>query len=167
MTKELKNKIEAVLFIVGNFISIQEIAKICGFGSIGLIKQVLEELKKDYENKNTSLIIEQKQNKYKLNIKKQYLPLTKNLILETEFDTPTQETLAIIAHKQPILQSQVVKIRGNKAYSHIRILKQNNLITAEKSGRTKLLKLTKEFYNYFDITKTELKQKLSEKCLNS
>lgn len=159
---EDKKKVEAVLFTVGKFITIEEIAKACNIGSVGYIKQIIEELKKEYSTRETSLQIIQEGDKYKLNIRKEFGHLTNKLVSETEFDAPTTKTLAIIAYKQPMFQSEVIKIRGNKAYDHIKSLKEAQLITAEKSGRTRLLKLAPKFYDYFDVMENELKSKIQD-----
>ncbi|MCX6256024.1 MAG: SMC-Scp complex subunit ScpB, partial [Bacteroidia bacterium] len=53
--------------------------------------------------------------KWKLTIKKEYLYLTEKLLSDCEFDFPTQETLAMVAYKNPALQCDIIKIRGNKA----------------------------------------------------
>ena len=152
---ELKNKIEAVLFTLGKFVSLEDLGKYCETGSIGMVKEALEELKKDYQNKNCSLELQEHEGKVKLNIKKEYGYLTNKLLSSTELDSPTTKTLAVIAYKQPLMQSDVIKIRGNKAYDHIKSLKESNLITSDKSGRTRVLKLTNNFYEYFDIAKED------------
>ena len=152
---ELKNKVEAVLFTLGKFVSLEDLGKYCEVGSIGLIKEALEELKRDYIGKNCSLEIQEHEGKVKLNIKKEYGYLTNKLLSNTELDSPTTKTLAIIAYKQPLMQSEVIKMRGNKAYDHIKALKESNLITSDKSGRTRVLKLTNNFYEYFDIAKED------------
>lgn len=157
--QENKNKIEAILFTTGRFMDIEEIAKLCGIGSTGLVKELIQKLKKEYETNNHSLLIEEQNNKFKLGLKKQYTYLTTQLLSDSELDSPTTKTLAIIAYKQPILQSEVIKMRGNKAYDHIRTLKENFLITSEKKGRTRLLKLAPKFYDYFDIIEDQLKSK--------
>lgn len=162
MTKELKKKIEAILFTTAKFTSLDEIAKLCGFGSVALVKQALEELKQEYQQKDSSMVLEEKDNKYKLNIKKEYQALTSKLVSELEFNMPVQKTLAIIAYKNPVLQAEIIKIRGNKAYDHIKLLKDEGFLISEKSGRTKLLKLTSQFYDYFDIVEDQLKQKLEQ-----
>ena len=61
------------------------------------------------------------------------------------------ETLSVIAWKNPALQSDIIKIRTNKAYKHIGELEEAGFIESIKHGRTKLLKLTKKFYDYFDL----------------
>ena len=154
-----KNKIEAILFTIGKFLTVQEIAKLAGINSIDTVKYDLENLKKEYENKNGALEIINEDDKWKLSIKKEYLYLTEKLLTSSELDRPTQETLAIIAYKNPVLQAEVIKIRGNKAYDHIKILKENNFITSEKSGRTRLLKLTQKFFEYFDVIEDKLSLK--------
>mgnify|MGYP001558906243 CR=1 FL=1 len=158
-----KNKTEAVLFTTGRFLDIEEIAKMCGIGSIGYAKEVLLALKKDYENKGSALHITEQGSKFKLNIRKEYLYLTENLLTDSELDKPTQETLAIIAYKNPAMQSEIIKIRGNGAYDHIKLLKELDFVTSEASGRTRILKLTNKFYDYFDIVEDQLRNKMQEK----
>ena len=46
---ELKYKVEAVLFTLGKFVSLEDLGRYCEVGSIGMVKEALEELKKDYE----------------------------------------------------------------------------------------------------------------------
>lgn len=161
--QEYKNKVEAILFTTGRFLTLEEISSFCGIASLGYLKQILGELKEEYQKKNGALEILNENNKWKLNIKKEYLYLTEKLLTTAEMDKPTQETLAVIAYKQPSIQADVVNIRGNKAYDHIKKLKEEGFITAEKFGRTRLLKVTNKFYDYFDVIEDNLKSKLEAK----
>ena len=154
---DYKKRIEAILFTTGRFMDVNEIATFCGIASAGIVKQALEGLKKDYEGKDSSLSILEENGKWKLNIKREYNYLTTKLVSSAEFDKPTQETLAIIAYKQPVFQAEIIKIRGNTAYDHVKMLRENGFITTEKSGRTRLIKLAPKFYDYFDIVEQELK----------
>src|SRR3989344_3087282 len=156
-----KKKIEAILFTTGRFVSIEEISQLCNL-SQEQIKQEIELLKKDYSEKDSALHLIEETNKFRLNIKSEYGFLANKLVSSKEFDNPTTKTLAIIAYQQPVLQSKVIKIRGNKAYDHIKLLKETELITAEKAGRTRLLKLTQKFYDYFDVAEPLLTEKLSQ-----
>jgi len=159
--QEEKNKIETILFTTGRFMALQEIADLCGIGSVGTVKEIVEELIKDYGSREGSLEIFEEKGKYKLSIKKKYNYLTSKLLDVAEMDAPTQKTLAVIAYKQPSIQAEVIKIRGNKAYDHIGNLKEMDFVTAEKFGRTKLLKLTQKFFDYFDLVEDKLKEKFS------
>ncbi|MDP1694859.1 MAG: SMC-Scp complex subunit ScpB [Candidatus Woesearchaeota archaeon] len=153
-----KHKVEAILFTTGRFMGLEEIAKVCEIGSVGYVKDLLEELKKDYEQRDSALTLVHQDDMVKLNIKKDYGYLANKLMADSEMDSPTTKTLAVIAYKQPVLQHEIIKIRGNKAYDHIKILKEQNLIVTEKQGRSRLIKLTPQFYNYFDTAAEEVKE---------
>jgi len=157
-----KNKAETVLFTTGRFLNLDEISKLSGIGSVGYLKELLDGLKKDYETRNGALEIISQGEKWKINIRKEYLHLTENLLTDAELDRPTQETLAVIAYKNPAQQHEIIKIRGNKAYDHIGILKELDFVTSEPSGRSRLLKLTQKFYDYFDVVADQLQAKLKE-----
>ena len=157
----MKKQVEAILFTTGKFMKIQEIASILNIKE-KQVKSSLESLKKDYKNKESALEIQEQNNKYKLNIKKEHGHLSNKLLSSKEFDSPTTKTLAIIAYKNPAIQSEIIKTRGNKAYDHVKELRESNLITSEKYKRTRILKLTSNFYDYFDVAKEELKQKMKE-----
>ena len=72
-----------------------------------------------------------------------------------EFTKAEQETLAIIAYKQPVKQSVVIKIRGNKAYQHIKNFTDIGFLNSKKLGHTKELTLSEEFDRYFHISKKQ------------
>ncbi|MBI5871688.1 SMC-Scp complex subunit ScpB [archaeon] len=160
--EDCKKRIEAVLFTTGRFMDIEEIAKLCGIGSVGFVKEAIDDLKKEYEAKSLSLAIFEENCKFKLNIKKEFNYLTAKLLIHTEFDRSTQETLALIAYKQPILQSEIIKMRGNGAYEHIRLLREKEFVISEKSGRTRKLTLAQKFYEYFDVIEGFVKEQLKE-----
>lgn len=158
---EHRNKIEAILFTTGRFMEVEEIGRLVGMGSIGIVKDKLRELKEEYDKKEGSLEIIEENGKWKLNIRKRYNYLTTNLLQDTELDNSTTKTLAMIAYKQPVIQSEIIKHRGNGAYDHIKILRERELISSEKHGRSRLLKLTAKFYDYFDVVENELKSKFN------
>jgi len=160
--QECKNKIEAILFTIGRFIDVAELAKLCNIGSTGYVKKSLLELKKEYKDRETSLELIEETNKWKLNIKNEYGYLTNQLVSDSELESPTIKTLAVIAYKQPVQQAEIIKVRGNSAYLHIKELKEQNFISSERDGRTRLLKLTKTFYDYFNVNKTEIKPRFEE-----
>jgi len=157
--EDYKNRVEAVLFTTGRFMDLQEIAALCGIGSVGAVRDVLDSLKKDYESKGSALSVVEENGKWKLNIRKEYNYLTAKLLDTAEMDRPTQETLALIAYRNPAVQSEIVKMRGNTAYDHIKFLADNQFVTSEKHGRTRLLKLAPKFFDYFDIVEDQLRAK--------
>ncbi|HLC22335.1 MAG TPA: SMC-Scp complex subunit ScpB [Candidatus Nanoarchaeia archaeon] len=157
--QDVKNKAEAVLFMTGRFMAVEEIATFCNVASVGLIKDALQELTKEYAQRSCGLDVVQQDGKYKLDIKKDYHAMTTKLVSSSELDAPVQATLAVIAYKQPALQAEIVKMRGNSAYDHIKALKEAEFIVSERKGRTRLLKLTQKFFDYFNIVEAMLPEK--------
>jgi len=153
---EEKNRIEAIMFALGKDVAISEVARLSNLGE-KRVKEILNEMKKEYDEGDNSLKLVDKGDFWKFTIKDKYLPLVSNLITETELDKSTMETLAVIAWKYPILQSDVIKIRHNKAYDHMRRLKEMGFIAKERAGRTFKIHLTEKFFNYFDLPSQDAK----------
>ena len=150
-------KVEAVLFAVGKEISVERLACLCSL-DIPLTEQILTQLEQDYQQRDHSLKLTQKENGWKLTVKDEFVPLVSNLVSSTELERPLMETLAVIAWRYPIIQSEVVKLRNASAYDHMRQLEEMGYIQKEKFGRTYKVKLTKRFFEYFDLPSEEAKQ---------
>ena len=147
--------IEAVLFVSGKFLNVQEIVSLSGFNTI-LVYDFLEKLREKYISSDSAIEIIEKNNLWKMDVKQQYSNMVNKLAGgNTEFSKAEQETLAIIAFKQPIKLSVVIKIRGNKAYDHIKNFTDLGLIRRKKFGHTHELSLSEEFYNYFNLPESE------------
>jgi len=159
---DLKKQAEAVLFAAGNKIEINEIARLCSADTNSL-KQALKELKKDYDEKNSSLMVSEEGNFWKLTVREAYMPLVQQINPHTELDKTTIETLAVIAWKAPILQSDVIKTRTNKAYDHIKELVDSGFLIKQRHGRSYILKLSQKFFEYFDLKdKNDIKERFKE-----
>ena len=160
MSEDYKKQVEAVLFASGKFLELNKISEMLGLGSMGVVKKAIEDLKSEYEKKDSALEIIEQGNSYRTHIKSSFVPIVKGLMTETEFDRPTISTLAIIAWKQPILQSKIVKMRGNTAYDHLKFLEEKELIVRKPHGLTRIVKLSPKFYEYFDTNQAEVEKSL-------
>ena len=95
---------------------------------------------------------------WKMDVRQEYHKVSSKLATgNSEFSKAEQETLAIIAFKQPIKQSVIIKIRGNKAYDHVKKFVELGLLKKKKAGHTNELFLSDEFYEYFSVTQPETK----------
>jgi segregation and condensation protein B len=155
------NSVEAVLFASGKPMTTEEISKICKLSNEEVLK-ALESLKKRYES-GTSLTLIEYNNAWKLTVREKFIGHVRKIVPHTELTKTLLETLAVIAWKAPVLQSDIIKIRTNKAYEHINELAAQGFITKEKHGKTALLKLTKKFYDYFEIDETTDLSKILKK----
>ncbi|MEK6863096.1 MAG: SMC-Scp complex subunit ScpB [Nanoarchaeota archaeon] len=155
--EENEKKVEAVLFAVGKEISSERIASLCSL-EISRVEAIMQILSGRYSQMNNSLQILKKENGWKLTVRDHYVPLVSSLVSNTELERPLMETLAVIAWRYPIVQSEVVKLRNAKAYDHMKQLEEMGFVMKEKYGRTFKVKLTKKFFEYFDLPSEEAKQ---------
>ena len=146
---EQKRKVEAALFIAGKFLSMQELVALTDVNPI-LLRRALDDLSEKY--KDSGIEIVQKQDQWKMDVALPYASMVNRLATgSSEFSKAEQETLAIIAYKQSLKQSVLVKIRGNKSYEHIKKFVDLGLIHKKKLGHTAELSLTDEFHEYFHV----------------
>jgi segregation and condensation protein B len=158
MRTEDHHKVEAVLFAVGRDLALEDIAGLCSI-SLDRTMDILRDLQEEYtSNQNNSLVLHEKGKFWKFTVKDKYLPLVTSLVENTELDKSTMETLAVIAWRYPILQADIIKIRHNKAYDHLKLLDERGFIAKERSGRTYKIKLTPKFFEYFDLPSQDAKE---------
>lgn len=151
--KENQKKVEAALFLSGKYMTLQELVALTDVNPI-LLKKILEDLKDRY--KDSGIEIVNKENLWKMDVANEHTWMINKLATgSSEFSKAEQETLAIIAFKQPMKQSVLVKIRGNKAYDHIKKYYEMGLINKKKMGHTYELTLSDSFYDYFNVVKGE------------
>ena len=147
--------LEAVLFISGRFLGMQELITLRDLNPI-IIGDLIERLKDKYNKEDSALEITEKNGMWKMDVRQEYTNIINKLATgSSEFSKAEQETLAIIAYKQPIKQSVIIKIRGNKAYEHIKKLSDLELIKKKKAGHTYELSLSEDFYDYFSVSDNE------------
>ncbi len=156
MDEEIK-KIEAVLFAVGKEITSERISSLCSIEP-KKVDKIMKKLEEDYGQRDHSLKIVKKDNGWKLTVRDEYVPLVSSIVTSTELERPLMETLAVIAWRYPIVQSEIIKLRNASAYDHMRQLQEQGFISKEKFGRTYKVKLTKKFFEYFDLPSEEAKQ---------
>ena len=156
-----KARVEAILFAIGKYVDDELISQLCELDK-KQTKKALEELKKDYDSRDSALAVFQEGNNWKINVREKYLTIVRKIVADTELSKSIMETLAVIAWKSPVYQNEVVRIRGNKCYDHIAELETAGFVTKDKKGRSYILKTTDKFYNYFDIDQKNLKGVMGE-----
>jgi len=155
--KEIENmkKIEAALFLSARFLNLQELVLLTDINPL-MLKELLEKLVEKYSDDNCAIEIIVKENMWKMDVCKEHMSMVNKLATgSSEFTKAEQETLAVIAYKQPVKQSIIIKIRGNKAYDHVKKFIDNGLIIGKRAGHTKELRLSDDFFDYFHLQKKE------------
>jgi len=149
--KENMKTLEAIFFVSGRFLTMLELVALSDLNPV-VIPGLIEKIQEKYNDEDSAIEIIEKAGAWKMDVKPDYIYLINKLATgSTEFSKAEQETLAIIAFKQPIKQSVIIKIRGNKAYEHVKKFADLDLIRKKKQGRTHELSLSDDFYDYFNV----------------
>ena len=153
--------LEGLLFVVGeDGLTLEQIEDVLEIDE-SESKEIIMELKKDYEDESRGLRIDFLGNRFKITTKFEHKEYYQKLLENPETNTLSQaalETLAIIAYNEPITRVQVDAIRGVGSASIIRKLVAKGFVKesgrSELPGRPILYETTNEFLDYFGLSST-------------
>lgn len=157
-----KAVLEGLLFVVGeDGLTLEQIGDVLEL-DLDQSKELIMELKKDYEDESRGLRIDFLGNKFKITTKFEHKDYYQKLLENPETNTLSQaalETLAIIAYNEPVTRIQVDAIRGVGSVSIIRKLVAKGFVKeggrSELPGRPILYETTNEFLDYFGLSTTD------------
>ncbi len=148
---EKKAVAEAALFLSEEPLDTDELADVMNLGSKGFVQQVIDELQEDLDADARGLTIVESEEGYEMVVKTEHVEQVEHLAPHRDLNEAELRTLALIAYNAPVKQSDVVDVRGNRAYGQIKELTRRGFIQAEQAGRTKELDVTDHFLDYFDL----------------
>lgn len=157
-----KAVLEGLLFVVGeDGLTLEQIEDVLEI-SEEEAKELLMELKKDYEDDNRGLRIDFLGNRFKLTTKFEHREYYQKLIENPETNVLSQsalETLAIIAYNEPITRVEIDKLRGVGSVQMVRKLVAKGFIKevgrSDLPGRPILYETTSDFLDYFGLATIE------------
>jgi len=158
--KDQKALVEAALFVSENPVDIKTLSKITGITSTKDLNEIIDEIKKELDTDSHGIELALTPEGYQFQVKDKFLDKVSGLTTYSDVSKGALRTLSIVALRQPALQSEIIKIQGNKAYNYIKSLEKKGLIRTEKAGRTKLINTTNEFERYFGKSLKEIQEKL-------
>ncbi|MEB3259865.1 MAG: SMC-Scp complex subunit ScpB [Cyanobacteriota bacterium] len=144
-------RLEAILYLKGRPMSLGELAALTGMDRDS-VELALIRLMTDYAHRDTALEIFQDGQTYSLQLRQGLSDLVQ-VLLPVDLSTAALRTLATIALKKRILQSDLVDLRGSGAYDHIKELLAQNFIERKRQseGRSYWLTLSEKFHRTFAI----------------
>ncbi len=156
---ENKKLIESALFMAPGALELNDIAKVVNASDKRVVEQMLAEIMSEYNSDSRGIEVVSQDGCYQMRVKPVHLEKVKHLALRAEMPKSVQRTLALIALKEPIKQSLVVKYRNVKAYDHLKFLLEQGFIHREPAGRTYVVRTTPKFKEYFGEVKPREMQK--------
>lgn len=158
-----KSRLEAALFLAEEPVDSNEIADILDLGSMGYVDMLIEEYKDELEEEHRGLELVETPEGYELKVKKHHLEHVSHLAPHQDLNEGQLRTLSLIAYNAPVEQTDIVEIRGNRAYQHVKELVKRGFLSKEKDGRTAILDVTDHFLDYFDLDSIdEFKQQFDQ-----
>ena len=156
---------EAALYAAGRPLDIDTLSSLINEKSKETVKSLAEILIARYKEVNGGLeLLRLHDGRYVMQLRPDLVQGVMKLVTRKLLTRGPLKTLSFIAIKQPVTQAYVVKVRGNLAYTHIKVLREKGLISEEKLGRTKILKTTPVFADYFSLSNDSrtMKQQLQK-----
>ena len=149
----LANKIEAMLYLKAQPLKIAQIAEFaqCDRDSA---EEGLISLMGDYSHRDGALEIAETEEGYALQLRELYKPLV-DTIVPLDIGLGALRTLAAIALRGPIAQSELVEVRGSGVSQHVPDLVDQGFVKKRRQadGRSSWLQVTEKFYQHFEIDK--------------
>jgi segregation and condensation protein B len=151
--------VEAALFMSSRAMAAEEISKITGVTPAN-VEKILQTLSDEYASDGKGVEVIRVPEGWEMRVRPELLPKVAHLTHYSDLRDGHKRTLALVAYREPLKQSDAVRIQGNKVYNYIKFLRKKGLIKSEKAGRTIKLSVTKEFERYFGLEKDKIKEML-------
>lgn len=161
--------VESLLFSAGKPLSVEEIQETTGLPP-KRVTEAIDHLMQSYniDRKNdTSLEIVKAGNKFIMQVKRTFTDKSM-MVAKPEIKTDLLKTLALVAFHQPVKQSNLRHMIGERIYADVDQLIGMHLIHSEPHGATELLTTTRLFPEYFGIDSTkpeEIREFLAKKVI--
>ncbi|MHA1213043.1 MAG: SMC-Scp complex subunit ScpB [Candidatus Heimdallarchaeota archaeon] len=152
---KMQQVIEAALYLAGRPVQLLELAQVTGIptADIGtLIKDLQERFKQQF---SCFEIIELPGKKYVFQVRADVGEQVREITLQPLLTIAELRTLAMVAYQQPVLQSTVVKVRGQQSYTHIKSLIRNGFVKSSRAKQTLELRTTPMFSDYFGLSQDQ------------
>ncbi len=148
--------LEAVLFTTTQPLSMEELEKDLKLRREE-IEKLLDVLRQKYSPQECGVKLSDAGG-YKLVVKHEYSEKVSHLTPHADLSRGLLRVLSIIAYHEPIAQSDIVKVVGNRTYEYVKELHLRGLVRSEKKSRTKLLRTTPHFEEYFGARSEEIRR---------
>lgn len=157
----LRGRIEAILFVTGEPVLLEELANALGITERQLEKE-LSSLKDEYDFGQRGFCVKRFGQHVQLATRALYSADVVRLLQPVQKQSLTQaamETLAVVAYRQPVTRAEVEQIRGVKCDYSLAMLMNKQLIQEvgrkDTLGRPILYGTTDAFLDHFGISALE------------
>ena len=139
------------MYLKGRPVSLKELSELAQEPEASIEGGIFA-LMASYAQRDSALSVQENKGRYSLQLRHGLGELVKNL-LPVDLSVATLRTLATIALKKRVLQSDLVDLRGSGAYDHIRELIDQDFIERRRQseGRSYWITLSEKFHRTFSV----------------
>jgi segregation and condensation protein B len=154
---KLKSILEAMIFVSEQPISLERMAGVLTDCTRKDLKEILNELEREYEERGGALEIVQVANGYQFRTRAEFAPWIGKMRQQrfARLSRAALETLAIVAYRQPVTRAEAEAIRGVDSGAVLGTLLERRLLRIlgrkEVPGRPILYGTTQEFLELFGL----------------
>ncbi len=154
---QIKAVVEALVFISETPVGIDQIREVLGDVPKKDLQRMIGEMVEDYNRAPRGFNLIEVGNGYQFRTRPEYAEWVKKLkkIKPFSLSQPSLETLAIVAYKQPILRTEIEKIRGVDSGGVLRTLLERKLIKIlgkkDVPGKPLVYGTSKRFLEMFSL----------------
>jgi segregation and condensation protein B len=154
----LASQIEAILYLKGQALDLAFIAECAGCDR-DAAETAMMELMDDYAHRDSALEVVETPIGYTLQLRGSFQTLIDKMI-PAEIGTGALRTLAAIAIKGSISQTELVELRGSGAYQHVQELVEVGFVRKrrQQGNRSSLLQVTDKFNRTYEINDSLMQQ---------
>jgi segregation and condensation protein B len=154
----LSSQIEAILYLKGQPLDLAAIAECAGCDR-DAAETAMIELMDDYNHRDSALEVVETPTGYTLQLRSAFQTLIDKMI-PPEIGTGALRTLAAIAIKGSISQTDLVELRGSGAYQHVQELVEVGFVRKRRQAgsRSSLLQVTDKFHRTYELNDLPIQQ---------
>ena len=151
-------RLEAVLFLASEPLPSRRLAQLAGLEDGTQARTFVRRLNSKYDRHGIAFRVEEVAQGFQLLTRPQFGPWLRRLRqtpLEVRLSSPALETLAVVAHRQPVLRAEIEAIRGVQSGEMLKQLMELDLVRivgrSPELGRPFLYGTTKKFLQVFGL----------------
>lgn len=141
--------VEAELFSAAKPVTVTDLQTASGL-DVRTIRSALNKLMEEYNGSDRAIEIAKMGPRYAMQVKKEFSQPAARLA-DLKVPKDMLKTASLIAYYQPVLQSKMFDLVGNKIYDHARQLVDLGLVKAKPKRKSVELTTTKKFIETFGI----------------
>ena len=153
----LETLLEATLFGSGKSLSVKDLSESLGYEDDEISEALTSLQGTSKRRRGGALRIVEIGGKWAMEVRSN---VAEHLPKETKTEMPKKllKAAALIAYHQPMPQSRLVELLGQKAYDYVRELSQHGMIMRRRDGNTRRLTTTRRFSEAFGCPHTDLRK---------